>query len=399
MKNRNAKEGALKPRLWTADFLLAFASNMLMYFSFYMLVPVLPFFVIEELGTSESVAGVVLSIYTIATLCVRPFSGYMVDTFARKPLYLICYTIFTIIFAGYLVSFTLTIFIIMRIVHGASFGTNTVVSNTIAIDVMPSERRGEGIGYFGMSSNMAMALGPMLGLLLYSKYSFETAFIVSFLSSLLGLGIASLIKVPQKVTPAHKEVLSLDRFILIKGLPLALSMFVISIGYGVLVNYIGLYSEAIGMAGSAGLFFTLQAVGIIGARFLSAAPINRGAISQIVYIGSLFLIVGYSMFVLFQHSATFYLGALSLGLGYGYIAPAFQTMFINLAEHNRRGTANSTYLTSWDMGIGLGIAFGGVVIELMSFDMLFVFCMVAVIIGALYFRFVGSPFFRRNKLR
>lgn len=399
MKNTKVSDQDTKPRLWTADFLLAFASNMLMYFSFYMLVPVLPFFVIEELGTSESVAGVVLSIYTIATLCVRPFSGYMVDTFARKPLYLICYTIFTLIFAGYLISFTLTIFIIMRIVHGLSFGTNTVVSNTIAIDVMPSERRGEGIGYFGMSSNMAMALGPMLGLLLYSNYSFETAFVVSFLSSLTGLGIASLIKVPPKVIPPHKEVLSLDRFILVKGLPLALSMFVISIGYGVLVNYIGLYSEAIGMAGSAGLFFTLQALGIIAARFLSAAPINRGAIAQIVYTGAMFLLVGYAMFVLFDHQSTFYLGALSLGLGYGYIAPAFQTMFINLAQHNRRGTANSTYLTSWDMGIGLGIALGGVVIESLGFSYLFILCMVAVAVGALYFGLVGGPFFRRNKLR
>lgn len=106
----NNPVGAVVPKLWTRDFIFAFLSNLLIYFSFYLLVPVLPFYVLEELGTSGSMAGVVLSLYTLSALMIRPFSGYMVDTFSRKPLYLVCYTAFATIFAGYLIASTLAFF-------------------------------------------------------------------------------------------------------------------------------------------------------------------------------------------------------------------------------------------------------------------------------------------------
>lgn len=389
-----------KPKLWTRDYLLAFGASILMFFSFYLLVPVLPFYVMEILGAGESLAGVVLSLYTISALVIRPFSGYMVDTFSRKPLYLICYGLFALVFAGYAVATTLTLFILLRILHGAAFGVNSVSGSTLAIDVMPSEHRGQGISYFGMSSSVAMALGPMTGLMLYNTYeNFELIFLISFAAGVVGWLLVLGIRAPRRVVPPVKEVISLDRFILVKGLRLAAVFMLFGIGYGIIMTYIGLYGEKMNFGGAAGVFFTLQAVGIIASRLLSAKAVGRGEFTRLVYLGTCLVIIGYALFVFTAHIYTFYLCALIMGLGYGYITPSVQNIFINLAPHTRRGTANSTYYTSWDLGIGTGTATGGVLVAKFGFQALFGYCGLAVVLALLIFRFVAAPHFERNKLR
>ena len=150
-----------KDKLITPSYCCILAANFLLYFGFWLLIPVLPFYLEEIFGVSNTTIGIVLSCYTIAALCIRPFSGYFLDTFARKPLYLVAYFIFTSIFAGYMLAGTLTFFIILRVIHGLSFGMVTVGGNTLVIDIMPSSRRGEGLGYYGLTNNLAMSIGPM----------------------------------------------------------------------------------------------------------------------------------------------------------------------------------------------------------------------------------------------
>ena len=157
----------MKDKLITPSYCFILAANFLLYFGFWLMMPVLPFYLTEVFGADKFTMGLVLSCYTIAALCIRPFSGYLLDTFARKPLYLLAYFIFTSIFGGYLLAGTLTLFIALRIVHGVSFGMVTVGGNTVVIDIMPSSRRGEGLGYYGLANNIAMSIGPMTGLFLH----------------------------------------------------------------------------------------------------------------------------------------------------------------------------------------------------------------------------------------
>ena len=91
------------------------------------------------------------------------FSGYFLDSFARKPLYLFAYFIFMMMFAGYMIAGSLTL--IYYVLYTGSFGMVTVGGNTVVIDIMPSSRRGEGLGYYG--NNIAMAVGPMSVLFLH----------------------------------------------------------------------------------------------------------------------------------------------------------------------------------------------------------------------------------------
>ena len=184
-----------KDRLVTPSYCLILAANFLLYFGFWLLIPVLPFYLNEVFRVAEVTIGIVLSCYTIAALCIRPFSGYLLDTFARKPLYLFAYFIFMLIFAGYMLAGTLTLFIILRIVHGLSFGTVTVGGNTLVIDIMPSSRRGEGLGYYGLANNIAMSIGPMFGLFLHNAgESYTVIFSYALGACILGLLAASMVK-------------------------------------------------------------------------------------------------------------------------------------------------------------------------------------------------------------
>ena len=206
-----------KDRLITPSYCFILAANFLLYFGFWLLIPVLPFYLSEFFQTGNSTIGIVLSCYTVAAL--RPFSVYLLDTFARKPLYLFAYFIFMMMFGGYLIAGSLTLFIIFRIIHGISFGMVTVGGNTVVIDIMPSSRRGEGLGYYGLTNNTAMSIGPMFGLFLHDAgVSFATIFCYAFGSCILGFLCASLVKTPYK-PPVKREPISLDRFILMKGLP------------------------------------------------------------------------------------------------------------------------------------------------------------------------------------
>ncbi len=386
-----------RPVLWTKDFVFVFVSNLLLFFSFYMLVPVLPFYLLENLGTSGSLAGIILSLYTISALMMRPFSGFLVDTFARKPLYLICYAFFCLVFAGYVVAATLTLFIILRVLHGLAFGISTVSGSTVAVDVMPSERRGEGIGYFGMAANIAMAVGPVAGIWLHHHYSFNVVFLSAFVSGVVGFCTILPIRPIIKDLPQPQQALSLDRFILLKGLPCVALLFFIGLSYGTVVNYIGLYSAS--FDAHAGIFFIFISAGLILARVLSARAINNGKITQMVYAGAVILVASFILLAFCNSSYQLYFTAFLLGAGMGYTNPAFQTMLINLAEHNQRGTANATYYTFWDLGVGLGTVMGGAMIERLNFEWLYFICTVFLVLGLVYYGVITVGYFKRNKLR
>lgn len=398
----------MKDKLVTPSYCFILVANFLLYFGFWLLVPVLPFYLSESFQAGNSTIGIVLSCYTVAALCIRPFSGYLLDTFARKPLYLFAYFVFTLMFAGYLIAGTLTLFIVFRIVHGVSFGMVTVGGNTVVIDIMPSSRRGEGLGYYGLTNNTAMSVGPMFGLFLHDAgIPFATIFCYALGASLAGLLAATLVKTPYK-PPMKREPLSLDRFILLKGIPAGTSLLLLSIPYGMTTNYVAMYAREIGITAQTGFFFTFMAIGMAISRIFSGKLVDRGKITQVISAG-LYIVV-FTFFLLYACvyvarwnglacTLLFFGIALLLGVGFGIMFPAFNTLFVNLAPNNQRATATSTYLTSWDVGIGLGMLTGGYIAEVSTFDNAYLFGACLTVFSAFYFNFKVTPHYHKNKLR
>lgn len=396
-----------KDKLITPGYCLILAANFLLYFAFYLILPILPFYLTEVFHTGNAAVGVILSCYTVASLCIRPFSGYLLDTLARRPLYLIAYFIFITIFAGYILAGVLTLFIMLRVAHGLAFGMVTVAGNTIVIDITPSSRRGEAVGYYGLMNNMAMSFGPMIGLFMHDTCSFQTIFICAFISGAMGFIAACLVKTPPKQL-VKREPISLDRFVLIKGIPAGVALLLLSIPYGMTTTYVAMYAKVMGITLSPGLFFTFMAVGMAVSRIFSGRQVDKGRITQVITLGlylvclCFFLLSACNLLMAFNPVLTeviFFLVALLLGIGFGTMFPAFNTLFVNLAPNSQRGTATSTYLTSWDVGIGIGLVAGGYIAQLTSFDTAFFFGACLTVISVFYFILKVAPHYHKNKLR
>ena len=243
-----------REKLWNSNYVKVMTANFSLFFAFYLLTPLLPLYLSETFHATKDVIGIVLSGYTITALIFRPFSGFFVDSFPRKKVLMICFFFFAIFFAGYLAASTLLLFTIVRTLHGGPFGSVTVVNSTVAIDVLPSSRRNEGIGYYGLSNNLAMAIAPTIGIFIY-KYTmnFELLFWIALIVAFVGLATDATVKLPPKEIVKNKEKISWDRFFLLKGWMLGANMIFFGLCFGILSNYLAIYSkEVMGITGGPG---------------------------------------------------------------------------------------------------------------------------------------------------
>ena len=376
------------------------AANFSLFFAFYVLTPLLPLYLSEHFGATKDMIGLVLSGYTITALLFRPFSGYVVDSFPRKMVLMICFSAFAIFFAGYLAASTLLLFTIVRTLHGGPFGGLTVANSTAAIDVLPSSRRTEGIGYYGLSNNLAMAIAPTIGIWIYELTdSFDFLFWLALVVACAGWLTDATVKFPEKEIVRNKSKLSFDRFFLVRGWLLGVNMIAFGFSFGVLSNYLAIYGkEEMGITGGTGTYFLLCSLGLMASRLQGGKALRQGRLTHNAGSGMVISLIGYTMFILVPNGIGYYSSALLIGLGNGHMWPAFQNMTINVAHNNQRGTANSTILISWDIGRGLGILLGGVIAEFLGYGAAFWTVVVVNATGVLTFFLATKTFFLQRNL-
>ena len=270
----------------------------------------------------------------------------------------------------------------------------------MAIDVLPSSRRTEGIGYYGLSNNLAMAIAPTIGIFIYQlTHSFEFLFWLALIVATLGWIIDSTVKLPKREIVREKSTLSLDRFFLTRGWLLGLNMVAFGFSFGVLSNYLAIYGkEVMGITGGTGTYFMLCSVGLILSRLQGGKALRDGRVTHNAATGMVISLVGYTIFIGLGGWIGYYGSALLIGLGNGHMWPAFQNMTINVASNKQRGTANSTILISWDIGMGLGILVGGIVAELISYSAAFWTVVVVNATGVATFFLATRAFFLRRNL-
>ncbi len=386
-------------KLWNSNYIKVWCANFMIFFSFMVVTPLLPLYLSEEFGADKHTIGVVLSGYTLTALFMRPFSGYMVDSFPRKVVLLTSYFLFFALFAGYLVAGSLTLFALVRTLHGGPMGMVTVANSTCAIDVLHPSRRAEGIGYYGLSNNLATSMAPTIGLLIYELVdSYNAIFIVALLVSFVGLMLNSSVRFPEKEIVPNKAPISLDRFFLVKGTLLGVCMVCIAFSYGVIATYIAIYSkEELGMTAGSGLWFAVLCIGLMASRLLGIRSLREGRIVENASHGLLVSLVGYGLFATVHNYFGYYGAALIVGLGNGHVWPAMQNMFINLGTNRQRGTANSTILTSWDVGVGIGVVLGGIIAEYYGYTSAFLAGFLFNAVGvAVFFLFARENYLRNR---
>lgn len=391
-----------KVRLFTGNYLKLWIANFMMYFSFYFVTPLLPLYLRDVFHADKAMIGLVLSGYSVAALAIRFFSGYIVDRFSRKKVLMISYASFALFFAGYYITGSIILFAVIRTLHGAPFGLTSVSSNTVAIDVLPSQRRGEGIGYWGLSNNFAMAVGPSLSLLLYSRFNdYNLLFTVSLVCALVGLLINSFVDCKYRPPIMEKKKMSLDRFVLIQGWSQGICIALIAMSYGILSTYIAIYSkDVLNITTGTGTFFMLFAIGLILSRVVGVKALSRGLATRNATYGVIVVAIGYAIFAFWQNLYGYYISAVVIGFGQASMYPAVQTMFLNMTTNDKRGTANATILTSWDLGIGMGIIFGGYVAEhLGGYNSAFIMAATVSLMSVIFFLSYAKKAYLRDRVR
>lgn len=230
---------------------------------------------------------------------------------------------------------------------------------------------------------------------------------ISLTACLIGLLLASCIRTPHKEKVARPPF-SLDRFILLKGIPAGIALLLLSIPYGATTNFVAMYVEEMGLPVTSGFFFVLMAIGMGISRIFSGRFVDKGYITECIHYGLYLVIVAFVLLgcceTLMQWSESvatvaFFTVPMLQGIGFGIIFPAYNSLYINLAPNNRRATATSTYLTSWDVGIGVGMVTGGMIAETFNFATVYLTGGALSLISMVYFNRVVTPHYRKNRLR
>lgn len=385
------------PKLWTWGYLNVCIANFLMACSFNLLMPSIPLYITEKLGVPQTKTGIVLASYAVAILIIRPFSGYIVDLYSRKKVLLISFICYVAIFMGYFYATAILIFVIVRFLHGIMWGLSTVSSSTLAIDLVPSERRAEGIGYYGTFMNVAMAIGPFIAIHIYQTYSFQILLYCAIFMGILGIIAVTMIKAPRR-PKVEREKLSFDRFFLIPAWPIFLNQLLPSFAWGTIGPFVAQYGKEISIP-NAGIFFLFWAGGIIVSRIFSGKMVDRGYIHLVNSSSMLIVAISFIGFALIHNIEAFCISGLFIGIGFGMMFPALQTLYINMAENNQRGTANSTYLVGFDLGLALGMLIGGYISGVYSFESLFLVASGLCILSCIIYNLISKQIFEKKRLR
>lgn len=386
--------------LWSKNFLLISAANFLMYMAFYMLLPTLPLYLREELMAPASVVGTILSLYTVAAMVTRPVAGFWLDRRSRKPLMLLFYLAYISICGSYVAATSVMLFFIIRVLHGVAFGSATVGVNTMAVDIIPESRRGEGLGIFTASTSAAMAIGPSVALMFYEAgMEFGAIFITASLTGLAGFLCASLIKAPLR------EHFSSERFspkslLLSVAVPEAAIMALLSFGYGIVTVYLSVYAkEEVGITSGTGYYFSILAAGLVASRLMSAYLLRNGRYVKIFSLGIASVIVSFFIVAFIHNPVAFFISAAFMGVGYGLITPTAQTMIVNMAEDTERGVANATYLTFFDIGVGSGVFVGGLIAQHINYSASYALSFVLALCAMAYLHLFIKNHFQLRRLK
>lgn len=363
-----------------------------MYVTYYAVLSALPVYLVTDLHATKSQVGIVVATYTLASVIVRPFSGITLDHLNRKLVYLTALFIYSLLFSGYLVALSLFSIIILRFFHGLTWGFTTISGSTIAVDLIPESNRGEGIGYFSLSTTLGMSVGPVIGMFISHQWGYIPMFVSGLFISLISTLCVLMIRLPYRKLSKAPVTLNINTLFERNAIIPSLNLLVIMITYGGLVSFIAIYGKEIGIHNSS-LFFLILAVGIATSRLTTGKIFDRKGPRDILSICLILMIVGFPMLTFFRNEVGFYTAALTIGFGIGVIFPTFQSMVNNLAESSHRGAANSTLYTALDIGMSFGMLISGNIAQYISTSAIWIVCAAICVAGLCFFRFLTLGYY------
>ncbi|WP_339222192.1 MFS transporter [Paenibacillus sp. FSL W7-1332] len=365
-------------RLWTKPFIQMTVGMLFLFTGFYLLLPTLPLY-IKHLGGSETQVGLAAGAFTLTAVVFRPMVGGLVDRYGRRAFYI--WGLIFFVLSMYLYDWVGSILLLLalRILHGASWAFSTTSIGTVITDLIPASRRGEGMGWYGMAMTVAMAIGPMLGTYIVGGYSFQTLFLVATGLSLVAFILAYMTRAPYQAKPSAGRIQLVEKSVL----PVTVAIFFLAVAYGGITTFLPLFAESIRV--NPGTFFLVYAVALTLIRPFAGKLSDRFGEAAVI-IPSLVVTAG-ALIVLSLSSGLpgLIIAAILYGIGFGSAQPALQAATLRIAPEDRRGAANASFMTAFDLGIGLGAILLGLVSERIGYAYLFTVTAVSVVVSLVIF--------------
>jgi MFS family permease len=362
-------------KLFSRDFVLTSLSTFTLFASFYFLLITLPIY-IEKIGGTESEIGLIIGVFTISAVVLRPFIGQEVDRRGRKIILISGILVFLISMLLYDYTKSVTSLLLLRVLHGIGWGAATTAATTLIADIAPPNRRGEAMGVFGMASNVAMAIGPALSIILLQAYDFSILFSISagisLVSLLLALPISETMVKHPKTPLFSREAL----------FPSTL-MFIISLTYGSIVSFLSLFALKQGIA-NPGVFFSVFAVTLILVRALAGKLSDIKGRKFVIIPGMVLISTGLWILSTASFLESFLAAALLYGLGFGLVHPSLMAFLVDRVSETGRGAAMGTFTASFDLGIGTGSILLGLVLQYYGFQVMYTLGGLIVFAGAVF---------------
>ena len=381
-------------RLWTKDYILVCLTTFLMFLNYYYLLVTIPIYLIQDLQGSSAQAGLLVLLFYIAAIFIRPIAGKWIESYGIKKVFLASLTMYLGVALMYFFATSMMSLIILRLIHGIAFGMVTTTTGTIVANLIPPSKKGEGMGYYGLMMNISMALGPFLGLLAISQWGVSMMFGVSFASVLIGTVTGLLISIPKEEKKAEPEQVLKKKGINVKDLievsvlRISLVAFFFALVYSSIVSFVSVYAEERQLAEVASYFFIVYVIALIVTRPFTGKWFDQYGANVIMIPSIISFAIG--LFLLSQANSAFIflLSAAFIGFGWGTIFPSAQTVAIQIAPPKRRGVATATFLSTMDSGIGIGSFVVGILGGVIGYSTLYLYGAIFAFAGLIIYYFL-----------
>ncbi|MEI3611219.1 MFS transporter [Pseudogracilibacillus sp. SO30301A] len=373
-------------KIFSKDFAFIWLANFFVFLGFQMTLPTIPIFV-NELGGSDQLIGIIVGIFTFSALLFRPYAGHALETKGRGIVYLFGLSLFVLSIGSFGFITSMAFLIVMRIVQGIGWGFSTTASGTIATDLIPPSRRGEGMGYYGLSGNLALAFGPALGLTLAGVLSFTQLFLIcaslGLIAFLLSLNIRykKVDESPHKTKPARFDVLEKT------AINPSIILLFITLTFGGIATFLPLFAAEKNIEGIQ-FYFIAYAIFLMLSRIFAGKIYDAKGDLYVIPPGTVLIFIAMLLLAWLPNMSTMVIAGALYGLGFGTVQPALQAWAVDKAAANRKGMANATFFSFFDLGIGIGAMLFGQLAFLYGYQIIYLVSAFSVIISLSYYMFL-----------
>ena len=377
-------------RLWNRSFILCLFNNFFLFVYYFALLTILPIYIMKDLGGSVKEAGLALTLFLASSIAVRPFSGMIIEKLGKKISMRGAGVIFALFAFSYLLVDSMWSLLLVRFLHGIWFSILTTVAVPVANEFIPEQRKGEGMGYFVMSTNLGVVFGPLLALTVIQFTSFKVLFGILAVIISLGLIFCWMLKITELPKPeaisTEKTSLSLQDILEVKVLAVSFVALLTAFAYSGIMSFITAFSETKQLLGYTSVFFIVFAASMLLVRPWVGKIYDRKGPSAVIYPSFIFFAIGLVIVSLISNQWILWLSAVFIGIGYGSLFPCLQTLAIQSVDKQRMGHAISTFFTLFDLGLAIGSVAMGILIAYWGFETTYVLSAVLVIVTILVYR-------------